>query len=115
MGIWGYIDISYEDINLGRTRYTIPVPPEGIAIGMNPVGPGMPHYENHLGDTVDIVWHDIYDFLPDLYFINPEDAVISIPVQKWVTRNGYTTDPFDSDRLYPCYYHCVIRLPQGIQ
>lgn len=111
LGHWSDLTIMQSNISGNRVYCTIPVPPEGISIDMSPMGPGSPHFYNYLGSTVQIVFNYAI-LMADLEtYAHGDEALVEIPVQKWLTSDGrYTTNRSEANINSTCYYYSVIRL-----
>lgn len=107
LGIWCYVTISEANRQSdGTYRCTIAIPPEGIPAFGNPIGPGSPHFENHLGSTIDIVFSS--DLADELRFATDDNpATVEIPVNKWVLNYVYYT--VETPGAMRCFYSIVLQ------
>lgn len=106
LGIYKYITVSEANRRSdGCYVVTIETPPEGLDFYYSPRGPGMPRYENFLGNTVDLVFNrDLMDDL--LGFTDDNPATIDIMVKKWYYQGIYhSTEIIGSTQ---CWYYIVV-------
>ena len=104
LGLLCYLDVNYVN---GRYIGVMPVPSEGLPWGSRPNGPGMPWYENNLGNTVDVVFHRSLPVDLESY-ANGVDITIEIPANKWLTSYGAITTN-ETDGIRRCFYYCILR------
>ena len=106
LGVWCTIDVNLNELTNREARYTITVPPEGIApelhySSLSIQGPGSPHLFNYLGTTVDIIFLK-NQFLAE-YEEEPTERFCELYVDKYVDAWGVPSSSGNQ-----CYY--LIRL-----
>lgn len=106
LGVWCTLTVSASNYQNGYYYCTMPVPPEGIPPYTKPMGIGAPSFQNHLGNTIDVVFSS--DLVSDM--MGATEGYFEFCVNKWIGSNGlYTTTNPGNGAPY-CYYICIVRL-----